>query len=186
SGGLTRLDSTSWTVSAGQRSTRAVMSPAAPAAARWKSSTTIAAPAGSFAASLMRDAVTSADKALPLASRSAASAPNPGSTTRVGSMNPAQSRTGSASAPSQDSQDVSPAGRAAAQYASSTLLPAPAGPTTTVRRAPAPAVSRARSPGRLTSVAGNAGGRSFAVAIRVPSPVPTPVTADIPPDNHGQ
>jgi hypothetical protein len=81
-------------------------------------------------------------------------------------MNPAQNRTGLASAPSHDSQDVTPAGRAAAQLDNSTLLPAPADPTTTVSRCPAPAVSRSCSPGRSTSVAGSVVGRNFARANR--------------------
>ena len=94
----------------------------------------IAEPAGSLAASLAIDAMTSADIVLSIASRSAASAPKPGSIARGASMKPAQNRTGSASALSHDSQDVMPGGRAAAQSASSTLLPAPADPTTTVSR----------------------------------------------------
>ena len=49
-------------------------------------------------------------------------------------MNPAQNRTGLSSALSHDNQDVVPRGRAAAQSASSTVLPAPADPTTTVSR----------------------------------------------------
>src|SRR4249920_2603517 len=121
----------------------------------------IADPAGSFAASLAIDAVTSADITLSNASRSAASAPNPGSTARGAWMKPVQNRTGSASAPSHDSQNVTPGGRIAAQLDSSTLLPAPADPTTTVRRWPAPAVSRSCSIDRVTSVAGNVGGRNF-------------------------
>ena len=87
---------------------------------------------------------------------------------RGASMNPAQNRTGLASALSQDSQDVVPAGRAAAQLDSSTLLPAPADPTTTVSRWPAPAVSRSCSAGLATSVAGSVVGRNFASANRVP------------------
>ena len=114
-------------------------------AARWKSSTTIADPAGSLAASLAIDAMPSADIRPSIASRSAASAPNFGSMTREASMNPAQNRTASVSASSQDSQDVTPGDRAAAQSASSTLLPAPADPTTTVSCWPAPAVSRSCS-----------------------------------------
>ena len=102
----------------------------------------IADPAGSLAASLAIDAVTSADMAPFIASNSAASAPKSGSTTRGASMKPTQKRTGSASAVSQDSHDVMPDGLAAAQLDSSTLLPAPADPTTTVRRLSAPAVSR--------------------------------------------
>ena len=94
----------------------------------------IAEPAGSLAASLATDALTSADIVLSIASRSAASAPNPGSIARGASMKPAQNRTGSASARSQDNQDVTPGGRPAAQPASSTVLPAPADPTTTVSR----------------------------------------------------
>jgi hypothetical protein len=43
-------------------------------------------------------------------------------------------RAGSASALSHESQDVMPGGRAAAQSASSTVLPAPADPATTVSR----------------------------------------------------
>ena len=110
------------------------MSGAAAAAAKWKSSTMIAEPAGSFAASLATDAATSANIVLSIASSSAASAPNRGPMARGASMKPAQNRTGSASARSQDNQDVAPGGRAAAQSASSTLLPAPADPTTTVSR----------------------------------------------------
>ena len=80
------------------------------------------------------DAVVSADIIQSIASRSAASAPNPGLMARGASMKPAQNRTGSASALSQDNQDVTPGGRAAAQSESSTLLPAPADPTTVVSR----------------------------------------------------
>src|SRR5262252_4118529 len=101
----------------------------------------IADPAGSIAASLAIDAVTSADTPPSIASRLAASAPNHGSPTRNASMNPAQNRTGSASAASQDSQKVSSAGRAAAQLDSNTLLPAPADPATRVSRWPAPVLS---------------------------------------------
>ena len=52
----------------------------------WKSSTTIADPAGpgSLAASFATKAVTSADTAPSIASSSAASAPNPGATARGG------------------------------------------------------------------------------------------------------
>ena len=67
------------------------MSGAAPAAAKWKSSTMIAEPAGSFAASLASDAAASADIVRSITSRSAASAPNPGSIARGASMNPARS-----------------------------------------------------------------------------------------------
>ena len=74
------------------------MCPQTAGAALWKSSTMIADPAGSLAASLAIEAVTSADMTPSIASRSAASAPNPGSTTRGASMNPVQKRTGSASA----------------------------------------------------------------------------------------
>src|SRR5438046_1596775 len=115
----------------------------------------IADPAGSFAASLAIDAVTSADMTPSIASRSAASAPNPGATIWVASMKPAQKRTGSASASSQDSQTVTPGGRAAAQLDSSTLLPEPADPTTIASRWPAPAVSRSCSADLVTSVAGS-------------------------------
>ena len=83
-------------------------------------------------------------------------------------MKPVQKRTGSASASSQDSQDVTPGGRVAAQLDSSTLLPAPAGPTTTVSRWPAPAVSRSCSTDLVTSVEGSVGGRNFASANRGP------------------
>src|SRR6516162_5935084 len=111
---------------------RSVMSGAAATAAKWKSSTMIAEPAGSFAISLATDAMTSADIRRSIASRSAASAPNSGSMARGASMKAAQNRTGSASDRSQHNQEVMPGGRAAAQSASSTLLPAPAEPTTTV------------------------------------------------------
>src|SRR6516162_11774231 len=104
------------------------------AAAAWKSSTMTAEPTGSFAASFAIDAVTSADTVPSMASRSAASMPNSGAITRGASINPVQKRTGLTSALSQDSQEVTPGGRAAAQLDSSTLLPAPADPTTTVRR----------------------------------------------------
>jgi hypothetical protein len=114
------------------------MSPDTAGAGVWKSSTTMADPAGSFAASFAIDAVTSADMAPSIASRSPASAPNPGSMARPASMNPVQKRTGLASASSQDSQDVTAPVRAAAQLDSSTLLPAPADPTTTVSRWAAP------------------------------------------------
>ena len=148
------------------------MSPATAAAAVWKSSTISADPAGSFAASLAIEAVTSADTVLSIASRSAASAPNHGATTRGASMNPVQNRTGLASALSQDSQDVRPGVLPAAQLDRSTLLPAPADPTTTVSRCPAPVVSRSCSTGLMTSVAGSVVGRNFASANRAPREAP--------------
>ena len=100
-------------------------------------------------------------------------------------MNPAQNRTGSASAPSHDSHAVSPAGRPAAQSASTTLLPAPADPTTTVSRCPAPPDNRPASTPRDTSVDGNTAGRNFITANRAVSVVLPPGTTDTPPDNHG-
>ena len=68
------------------------------------------------------------------ASRSAASAPNPGAASRGASINPVQNRTGLVSASSHDSHAVISGARAAVQLDSSTLLPAPADPTTTVSR----------------------------------------------------
>ena len=81
-------------------------------------------------------------------------------------MNPVQKRTGSASASSHDSQDVTPPSRVAAQLDKSTLLPAPADPTTTVRRWLAPASSRPSSVGLVSSVVGSVVGRNFASANR--------------------
>ena len=106
---------------------------------QWKSSTMIADPAGSSAASLAIDAMTSADMAPSIASRSAASAPNPGVDSPGGLDEPGPEADRVGIGLSQDSQDVVPGGRAAAQLDSSTLLPAPADPTTTVSRWPAPA-----------------------------------------------
>jgi hypothetical protein len=83
-------------------------------------------------------------------------------------MNPVQKRTGLASALSHDSQEVTPGGRVAVQLDSSTLLPAPADPTTMVSRWPAPAVSWSRSTDLVTSVAGSVAGRNFASANRRP------------------
>src|SRR5215469_6946443 len=111
------------------------------------------------------DAVTSADMA-PKASNPEASAPNPGTPTWIASMNPAQNRTGSASALSQDSHDVTPGDLAFAQFDSNTLLPAPADPTTTVSRWPAPAISRSINADLVTKVAGSVVGRNFARANR--------------------
>src|SRR5580658_3350831 len=105
---------------------RSVISGAAATAAKGKSSTMIAEPTGSFAASLAIDAVTSGDIRPSIASRSAASAPYSGSIARGASMKPAQNRAGSASGRPQESQEVMPGGRTAAQPSSSTLLPAPA------------------------------------------------------------
>ena len=79
-------------------------------------------------------------------------------------MKPDQNRTGSASALSQDSQEVTPGGLVAAQLDSSTLLPDPAEPTTTVRRLPAPAVSRSCSTDLVTSVLGSVVGRNLVSA----------------------
>ena len=151
------------------------MSPETVAAATWKSSTMTAEPGGSFAASLAIDAVTSADMALSITSRSAASAPNSGTMVRAASMKPVQKRTGSASALSQDSQEVTPGGRAAAQLDSRTLLPAPADPTTTVRRWPAPAARRSCSSGLATRVVGSVVGRNLDSAKRAPLEAPSPV-----------
>ena len=92
-------------------------------------------------------------------------------------MKPAQKRTGLASASSHDSQEVTPGDRAAAQLESSTLLPAPADPTTTVSRLPAPAISRSCSTDRVTSVAGTVGGRNFVTANRAPGEPPRPAAA---------
>ena len=153
------------------------MSPATAAAAVWKSSTMTDDPAGSSAASLAIEAVTSADMVLSIASRSAASAPNHGAIIRGASMNPAQNRTGLASARSQDSHEVMLGGRAAAQLESSTLLPAPADPTTTVSRCPAPAFSRSCSTGLATSVSGRVVGRNFASANRAPREAPCSAVA---------
>src|SRR5215472_9635384 len=148
-----------------------------------------AEPAGSFAASLAMDATTSADTAS-MASNPTASAPNPGTPTWIASMNPAQNRTGSASALSQDSHDVTPGDLASAQFDSNTLLPAPADPATTVSRWPAPAVSRSINAGLVTRVVGSIVGRNFASANRrlhaaprsavaLPSmPVPLPLPGD--------
>src|SRR5215831_2704379 len=111
------------------------------------------------------DAVTSASRAF-RASNPAASAPNPGTPTWIASMNPAQNRTGSASALSQDSHDVTPGDLASAQFDSNTLLPAPADPTTTVSRRSAPAISRSTNADRVTNVVGNVVGRNFARANR--------------------
>jgi hypothetical protein len=138
----------------------------AAAAAAWKSPTTITDPAGSLAASFAIDAVTSADITPSMASSSAASAPNPGAAARAASMNPAQKRTGSASASSHESQDVTPPFRVAAQLDNSTLLPVPADPTITVRRWLAPASSRPRSAGLVSNVAGSVVGRNFDSANR--------------------
>ena len=163
-GGSLRPASTSWAVSTGQRSTRSVMSADTAVAAAWKSSTMIAMPSGSFEASFASDAVTSADMALSRASTSAASAPNPGASAWSASMKPDQKRTGSVSALSQDSQEVTPGRLVAAQFDSSTLLPDPAEPTTTVRRLPAPEVSWSCSRDLVTSVLGSVVGRNFVSA----------------------
>src|SRR5689334_21346234 len=136
----------------------------------------ITEPQGTLPASLATDAVTSADIFLSIASRSAASAPNPGSIARGASIKQAQNRTGSVSARSQDSHEVTPGGRAAAQSASSTLLPAPADPTTTVSRWPDPAASRSCSTSLEMSVSGSAGGRNFVSANRVLREEPCPAT----------
>src|SRR5258708_1395237 len=128
------------------------MPAAADCHATWKSARMTAEPAGNLAASFAIDAVMSADTALVIASRSAASVPNSGITVRGAWMKPVQNRTGSRSAGSQDSHDVAPGGRALAQLDNTTLLPAPADPTTTCTRLPPPAVSRSRSAGPLTPV----------------------------------
>src|SRR5207244_5319111 len=94
---------------------------------------TIPDPPVSLAASFAIEAVTSGDITPSIASSSAASAPNPGATARGAWMNPAQKRTGSASASSHESQDVTPPGRVAAQLDKSTLLPAPPDAPTTAR-----------------------------------------------------
>src|SRR5262249_16144670 len=93
---------------------------------------------------------------------------------RGASMKAVQKRTGSASARSQDSQEVTPGGLAAAQLDSSTLLPAPADPTRTVRRLPAPAVSRSCSSGRVTRVVGSVVGRNLDSAKQAPLKGPSP------------
>src|SRR5215813_1401244 len=114
------------------------------------------------------DAVTSADMAPFMVSNPAASAPNPGTPTWIASMNPAQNRTGSASALSQDSHDVTPGDLAFAQVDSSTLLPAPA-------------ISRPINADLVTKVVGSVVGRNFARANRrlhdARSAIALPVTA---------
>src|ERR1039458_386207 len=90
-------------------------------------------------------------------------------------MKPVQKRTGSASASSQESHDVTPASRVAAQLDNSTLLPAPAEPTTTVRLLPAPAASRSCSADLVRSVVGSVVGRNFICANRALCPPPPAV-----------
>src|ERR1700760_1777696 len=124
----------------------------------------IAEPGGSLAASLASDATASADIVPLRASMSAASAPKLGSITRGASMKAAQNRAASASALSHDNQDVRPGGRPAAQSASSTLLPAPAEPTTAVRCWLIPVVSASCRAGLVRSVSGSVGGRNFVAA----------------------
>ena len=140
------------------------MSAATAVAAVWKSSTMIAVPAGSFIASL-------ASKRGHVGRHGAVQGQQLGGVGaelrghRPGaSMKPDQNRTGSASALSQDSQEVTPGGLVAAQLDSSTLLPDPAEPTTTVRRLPAPAVSRSCSRDLVTSVLGSVVGRNLVSA----------------------
>jgi len=62
----------------------------------------------------------------------------------------------------------------AAQLDNSTLFPAPADPTTTVRRLPAPAVSRPNNAGLASSVLGSVVGRNFASANRALCGAPRP------------
>ena len=57
------------------------------------------------------------------------------------------------------------------------VLPAPADPTTTVSRRPAPAISRSCSTGLVTSVAGSVGGRNFVTANRALGEPPRPADA---------
>ena len=101
-------------------------------------------------------------------------------------MKPAQKRSGFASDSSHDSQEVAPGDRAAAQLDSRTLLPAPADPTTTVRRRSAPAISWSCRADLGTSVAGNCGGRNFVAANRAlgepPRPAATPFATNTPPE----
>ena len=87
-------------------------------------------------------------------------------------MNPVKNRTGSASPLSHDSQDVTPGDRAAVQFDSSTLLPAPADPTTIVRRRPAPALSLSSSRDRSTRAVGSVVGLNLAGANRAVREVP--------------
>lgn len=92
-------------------------------------------------------------------------------------MNPVQKRTGSASASSHESQDVAPRSRVAAQLDKSTLLPAPADPTTTVRRWLAPASSRPSNAGLVSNVVGSVVGRNFVSANRAVCGAPRSVGA---------
>ena len=167
SGGPLRLASTSWTVSAGQRSTRSVMSLAT--ARRVMEVVNNDRRPSRQLRGIVRDRrddigrhhAVHREQVCGIAAESR-------STARGAWMKPVQNRTASASAPSHDSQKVTPRGRVAAQLDSSTLLPVPADPTTTVRRWPAPAVSRSCSIDRVTSVAGSVGGRNFVSANRTP------------------
>jgi hypothetical protein len=67
---------------------------------------------------------------------------------------------------------VTPGDRVAAQLDSSTLLPAPADPTTTVRRRPAPALSPSSSRDRATRAVGSVVGLNLAGANRAVREVP--------------
>jgi hypothetical protein len=86
-------------------------------------------------------------------------------TTCRASTKPIQKRTGPASAPSHDNQEVTPGGLAAAQFDNSTLLPAPAPPNDCQALA-SPAVSRLCSIDLVTSAAGSVVGRNFVSANR--------------------
>ena len=167
SGGSLRLASTSWAVSAGQRSTRSVM--ARPTGRGRMEVVHDDGRPGGQPGGIVRDRGRDVGRHCAIHREQVGGVgPDPGASARGASTKPIQNRAGLASALSQDSQDVASGARLAAQLDSSTLLPAPADPTTTVSLLSAPAVSRSCSAGLVTRVVGSVVGRNLVCANLAP------------------
>ena len=164
----------------------------AAAEANWKSSITITTGSPSAARSFTIAIATSPSSGSASASKSVASSQRSGHRRASAAVSADQKVAGSASRSSHESQIDASSGRSCSQDPSTTLLPAPGAPTTTVSGTCAPASRAACRRWRGTCQLGSAGGENFVAAssrgVRIPflcsQVTPDWVTADHPIGPH--
>ena len=175
----------------GRRSMNVVKLGAA-AEANWKSSITITTGSPSAARSFTIAIATSPSSGSASPSKSVASSQRSGHRRASAAVSADQKVAGSASRSSHESQIDASSGRSCSQDPSTTLLPAPGAPTTTVSGTCAPASRAACRRWRGTCQLGSAGGENFVAArsrgVRIPflcsQVTPDRVTADHPIGPH--
>ena len=175
----------------GRRSMNVVKLGAA-AEANWKSSITITTGSPSAARSFTIAIATSPSSGSAWESKSVASSPQSGHRRASATVSADQKVAGSASRSSHESQIDASSGRSCSQDPSTTLLPAPGAPTTTVSGTCAPASRASCRRGRGTCRLGSTGGENFVTAssrgVRIPflcsQVTPDWVTADHPIGPH--